>query len=186
MITVFFSSGVQVGFYLWFKLTNNSLIKNHKHFFDYKSGVIGDGILLPLTNIFAVHIIQNSKWGHTDLWIWLLALICGYFTTYLFHQGQRYYKLTNWTMPEVGKWNILGGYHAIFMFFESSLLYYALIIYFKGASFNIANVNSSLIFGLFLLLLFFISFVNDYWKPLFKKLVNKYIRTEVDKLESDR
>ena len=76
-------------------------------------------------------------------------------------------------MPQVGKWNHLGLYHAIFMFLESSFLVFTLITYVQYLENNGSGViyNSPIKYGFLMLFIFFVSFVHDYWHTLFKNLV---------------
>lgn len=128
----------------------------------YFSGIIGDGILVPGINIFAVLSIANiEKFQLIPLVTWSLFL--GVIITFAFHFGQQYFRLTNWTMTEVGKWNLLGLYHSIFMFFESSFLVFCLLIFL-----NSGKNDLPIKYGLILLFLFVLSFIYDYRKTLLK------------------
>lgn len=171
LITFFFSFGVQVGFYLWYKYHQHYLVTQYKTVFDYTSGVIGDGLLVPLTNIFAVMTMFSIAEGFLNFERWLYAGLTGFTITYLFHVGQEYYKLINWTMPKVGHWNLLGTYHAFFMFFESTFLCYILYSYLQSTARDGNFSNYSFSYSLLVLALFLISFIYDYWNPLFKKLL---------------
>lgn len=174
-VTCILSFGVQCGFFVLYKLTGNPIIKNYKHVFSYTSGVIGDGLLVPLVNIFAF--LTLTQIGHTipRLDILILGLIMGFGVTFIAHWGQRKYDQKNWTMLKRGEWNNLGLYHAIFMFLESSFLGYTLIFYID----YLFNPNSEAVFtpfwyAIFVLLLFALTFIFDYWDCLFKGLLKKY------------
>ncbi len=168
LISCFFSFGVQTAVYFYMKWKNYPLIKKHKYVLQYYSGIVGDGVLIPLINVFAIQIIQQS--GGITLSPWVLALsgVGGIIITFVFHYGQQVFKLTNWTMPEVGNWNKMGLYHAIFMFCEGGFLTYSLIIYLTS---TIHSVNLPMGWALLGLLLFFITFVYDYWGRLFKRFL---------------
>lgn len=168
LITLFFSLGVQTLFFIWFKLVDHKNLE-HQHVFDYMSGIIGDGILVPLLSVFAMKTILELR-IHFDLKLVILAFLAGVITTFIFHLGQSFFNLTNWTMTKKGNWNWLGLYHAIFMFFESSFLLYALFMFFKYTSRYSDIFYSPLAIGLGILLLFSMTFIYDYWKPLFRKL----------------
>lgn len=167
LLTLFFSFGVQSLFYLYFRCTNNKVLK-FKHVFNYYSGIIGDGILIPLLNVFAVKILLDLNGGFSNELIFL-SLIAGIFITFIFHFGQSYFNQINWTMPQKNQWNILGLYHCIFMFFESSFLVFTLLIFCKYAPGFERIIYSSFGLGGLVLFLFFLTFMIDYWKSLFRK-----------------
>lgn len=169
-ITFVFSFGVQAAFYYYYKFTNNSLIKKHKAVMQYTSGVIGDGILMPLTNIFAV-LALNSQKIVIEPYTLLFSIIGGIITVFIFHYGQEYYNLKNWTMPDTGLWNLLGVYHAVFMFAESSFLCFVLINWVQKGFYSISS--HAIYVGFLVMFVFFITFVYDYWKPLFRNLLSK-------------
>lgn len=176
LITVFFSFGIQAACYFFYKLTRHALVRDYKHVFNYSSGFIGDGILVPLTNVFAYKTLE-----FTQAWIepnkyYIGALMIGITISFIFHFGQRYYNLINWTMTRQGHWNTLGFYHMMFMFAESTFLGYTLIMYIRYIkNHGIQSIlDGPMKLAVYILILFFITFAYDYWKPLFKKhLVKK-------------
>lgn len=171
LLTFIASFGIQFGFYLYYKITSNPIIKTHKSVISYLSGVIGDAILMPLVNILAVSALNslNYKFNITTL---LWASFGGTIVFFVFHLGQEYFKLTNWTMPENGLWNNVGVYHAIFMFAESTFLIFVIINFVQnGLNYGFSQIpTSNLLLALFVMLIFLITFVIDYWSLLFKKL----------------
>lgn len=126
LFTCFFSFVVQFLVYLWYRKINHPLVRNQKSVVEYLSGVIGDGLLMPLTNVFAALTLLAAGF-EPSLELFLVSAIGGLLITWTFHYGQQRFKLTNWTMPAVGLWNGLGLYHALFMFSESSFLSLVLI-----------------------------------------------------------
>lgn len=177
LITCFFSFGVQLGFYLFYKVRRDPMIKKYKTVVSYTSGMLGDGLLVPLVNIFAF--LTLNQLGHTqiNLGMAFLGLLMGFGVTYIAHWGQRKYDQKNWTMLKNGEWNKLGLYHAFFMFFESSFLGYTLIFYIN----HLFNPQGETIFSpfwyaIFILLLFAATFIFDYWNCLFKDLLTKHGR----------
>lgn len=126
LLSFFFSFGVQFLFYLYYRSTNNKILK-FKTVVDYHSGIIGDGVLVPLLNVSCYLTLQYFNHSYLNSKILTVIFIVGFIVTYTLHYYQQKLKLTNWTMPEVGKWNLLGGYHSLFMFFETSFLAYTLL-----------------------------------------------------------
>lgn len=174
-VTFFFSFGVQTIFYFWYLIRREQIIVKYKSVFSYYSGIIGDAILLPATNVFAVLALKHLNYPIFDFGVWLVALITGLFITLISHLGQKYYNLTNWTMPQKGKWTLLGIYHSLFMFSESVFLAFSLTSYLKRLALEGKDglEGFPIKFGLILMLFFFLTFVYDYWQPLFKKLLRK-------------
>lgn len=176
LLTCFFSFGVQTLFYLWYKSKKHSLISQHRAVVNYASGIIGDGILVPLINIFAVISLSYLQRVYLNFTFFILALTLGFLTTSLIHYGQMRFALTNWTMPKVGKWNVLGLYHAIFMFLEISFLFYVLLNYIKEAEMFGTRLFlvSPIKFEFLVLFLFLMTFIYDYREQLFKKLLKRF------------
>ena len=173
LITLFFSFGVQFGFYLWYKKHHEKFLTENQHVLQYWSGILGDGVFVPFINVFAVLTLNQIDLISLSSNIVISSFLGGFVITLMFHYGQEYFKLTNWTMPQVGKWNHLGLYHAIFMFLESSFLVFTLITYVQYLENNGSGViyNSPIKYGFLMLFIFFVSFVHDYWHTLFKNLV---------------
>lgn len=171
LITCFFSFGVQAIFFLSFKLSGSKLIKKEKTVFNYLSGVIGDSTLIPLTNIFAIQTLIYTQTYLNNFPFWILAIIIGFAITFISHYYQQKSNLTTWTMPKAGEWNILGLYHAIFMFSETSFLAYVLI---SQISFILSyGINMTIYYPIkyaFLALsLFLLTFFYDYRKEIIGK-----------------
>ncbi|MBI4040081.1 hypothetical protein HY389_01865 [Candidatus Daviesbacteria bacterium] len=170
--TLFFSFIIQAMFLFYYKITDSATAREYKNVFDYMSGIFGDGILVPITNVAIVQALNFIPKAYFDIITWLYAIALGFGVVVVAHWIQKQFSLTNWTMPQVGKWNSLGFYHAIFMFFESTFLSYALIVYVKrlihfGPS---VVIDSPIKFAILSMVLFFVSFAYDYWQPLFKGL----------------
>ncbi len=178
-VTCFFSFGIQSLFYLVYRLKRSALIKKEKTVFDYLSGVIGDGVLVPSTNIFAVQTLQYTGADLLNMQAWLLALPIGFAITFSSHYYQQKSQLTNWTMPKIGRWNTLGFYHAFFMFWETTFLGYSLI---SQIEFSLHHglrsfIYSPIKFGLLALTLFLLTFFIDYWKSVFKEFAADVFRS---------
>lgn len=171
VITCFFSFGVQLSAYFWYKFRNPIFLKKHQHVLQYYSGIIGDALIIPLSNVFAFQTLQFSNSSLFVTKIWIISLIISLVTTLIFHYGQKYYKLTNWTMTRPGQWTALGLYHAFFMFLESAFLIYTLVSFMRfidlyGPSLILL---SPIRYSFLWLLLFFVTFAYDYRKTIFKK-----------------
>lgn len=175
LVTFAFSFGIQALYYLRYFVGGRKIIREHKVVFAYKSGIVGDGVLIPATNVVAWLVLQGLDFWYTNLLFLLSSAVGGLFITFLFHWGQQRFGLTNWTMPTPGHWTLLGVYHAIFMFCESSFLCFVLFNY-LGQLVNAgqyAVVNSPLGYGILILFLFLVTFVHDYWQPFFAKIFGK-------------
>ncbi|MDO8618631.1 MAG: hypothetical protein Q7R49_01655 [Candidatus Daviesbacteria bacterium] len=171
LVTFFFSFGIQMLFFLYWKMWDSKFIAKYNHVFSYFSGVIGDGLLVPLINVFAVMTISTISANMLMVDLWVMSFITGFLITLAFHWGQEHFDLKNWTMPEPGQWNLLGAYHSLFMFFETSFLFYGLVSYIR---YLVTNGPGSLMyspirFALMLFFLFFLTFVFDYRHSIFKK-----------------
>jgi hypothetical protein len=166
LISCFFSFGVQTLAYFYYKSIKHPLVRAHKSVVHYWSGIIGDGVLVPGVNVFCLMTIYHLGQGLRDFGIWPYALAGGVFITFIFHYYQQRWNLTNWTMPEVGRWNLLGIYHALFMFCESTFLCYSLgavITHGSNSGFTLI-IGSPLKYSLIVLGIFLITFLYDYRK----------------------
>lgn len=172
-ITLFFSLGVQTLFFLRYQLDRRKIIQDHKVVFAYKSGVVGDGMLIPLTNVFAWIVLGQLTPWQTGLNFFLSMAVSGLLITFLFHWAQQRFHLTNWTMPISGHWTLLGIYHAIFMFCEISFLSFVLFNYLISIFDGTRSGGAPLSYALIILFLFFVTFVHDYWQALFSRLIDK-------------
>lgn len=173
LVTCFFSFGVQTLFWFWYFIRSEPIIIKYPTVFSYSSGYIGDLICMPGANVFAVLALDRLGNPYLDFSVWICAIIVGIITTFIFHQGQKHFNLINWTMPQKGKWTLLGVYHSLFMYSESTFLAFAFISYLKHVIiFGRGSLaGSAILLGLGIMALFFLTFVIDYWKPLFKKLL---------------
>ena len=106
--------GVSGGTHLWMILTRNPLIKEHKATLEFRSAVIGDGVILPVVSVLMMRGLRawGSRLGRRSV---VSSLLAGLLFTSAVHVGQVQNKMVNWTMPEPGKWNALGIYHMGYM-----------------------------------------------------------------------
>lgn len=174
LISCFFSFGVQFLVFLYYRYIDHSILKVHKSVIHYTSGIFGDGVFIPMINIFCYYTIVALN-PTLNLFNTSLSLLGGVVITFIFHWGQQRLNLTNWTMPEKGLWNILGLYHALFMFCESSFLSFTLITLLSHVDslstltlFHLPAKYSIAILGLFL-----ISFLYDYRHSLVFNVLRK-------------
>lgn len=122
-----FLAGALFNFYLI--VTKSPEFASLRTSLDYKSSIFGDGIILPVINMFAVafllrnsEIIKKKMLGS--------ALFFGFLITLYFHVSQAVNGLVNWAMPEPWKWNGLGVFHALYMYIAASFisLFYIVVI----------------------------------------------------------
>lgn len=114
-IIVFLAAlGVSGGSHLWLILTRHPLIKEHKATLEFRSAVIGDGLILPFVSVLMMRGLRawRARPGRRSV---ISSLLAGVLFTSAVHVGQVRNKMTNWTMPQPGKWNALGIYHMGYM-----------------------------------------------------------------------
>ena len=129
MATFFFGffAGAVVNVYLI--SIKSTLVTTFRASLTYVSAIVGDGIVLPVVNMVIVSFLLASKEQVTRKTV-NLALFFGLVITLYFHVTQALSGLVNWTMPEPWRWNILGVWHAFYMFSVSSLIagFYLMVI----------------------------------------------------------
>ena len=120
-VTFFFGFGAGALLNLYLLASNHPLVTEFRSTLTYTSAVIGDGVLLPLVNMVAVaFLLKNARYIGKELFQG--ALLLGIAITVWFHVSQAVQGLINWAMPTPWHWNILGFWHAIYMFSVASLL----------------------------------------------------------------
>lgn len=114
-----FAAGAALNLYMI--RVKSPLIAEHRGSLSYVSSVVGDGLLLPLVNmvIASFLIAHRTRIDGTTL---ALAVGLGTVVTIYFHVVQAVRGLVNWTMPTPWRWNLLGAFHAAYMFAAASLL----------------------------------------------------------------
>jgi hypothetical protein len=96
---------------------------------NYQSSVFGDGIIVPIVNMFAAYFILENKEFLRRKTL-RNAILLGFLITIYFHLNQAIRGLVNWAMPAPWKWNELGAFHAGYMLLATSFisLFYLVLI----------------------------------------------------------
>lgn len=152
--TFFFGFGAAALLNIYLLVTNSPLVLNFRGSLTFISSIFGDGIVLPIVNMLAVSFIINHKEVVNKLTI-VLGLIFGLLITIYFHVVQGIEKLVNWSMPSPWHWNLLGLWHAIYMFLVASLLSLYFIVSLKYIKKN-KKINKEfafIILGIFIFLM---------------------------------
>jgi len=128
-LTFLFGFAIPALFNLYLISTASPLVVNFRGSLSFISSNLGDGIILPLVNMIIVFFLVANK-DLIDKRKVLLGLFFGLLITLYFHTNQAALGLINWSMPKPWHWNFLGYFHALYMFFVSSLisLYFLVVI----------------------------------------------------------
>ena len=121
LATFFFGFGAGALLNCYLIAVKSPLIAQLRGSLDYKSSIVGDRLLLPAVNMLVV----SSLLPHRALLAAetiVPALLLGLAVTVYFHVVQAVRGLVNWAMPAPWRWNLLGAWHAAYMFAVSSLL----------------------------------------------------------------
>lgn len=122
-----FFAGAMLNLYLL--AIQSPFIHKFRASLDYKSAIFGDGIILPIVNmIIAGFLFDHKVYLHKNLL--KLSLFIGFLVTVYFHVTQALGGIVNWAMPTPWHWNILGLWHAIYMFSVCSFIscFYLVVI----------------------------------------------------------
>ena len=114
-IIVFLAAlGVSGGTHLYMMLIDHPLIRQHKATLEFRSAVIGDGVILPIASVLMVRGLRHwgTRPGRRSV---LASLTLGVLCTSIVHLVQARRKLVNWTMPTPWQWTWLGKYHMVYM-----------------------------------------------------------------------
>lgn len=148
---------------------DHPLVLQFRSSLSYTSAILGDGILLPIINMIAVSfILRNREFvGRKTI---QAALIAGIAITAWFHINQAMQGIVNWAMPAPWQWNILGIWHAIYMFSVASLLslfYITVVKYIREER----EIPKGVVLVTFGLILFFMLLRLDYIDITYSTLV---------------
>lgn len=114
---------------------HSPLVTEFRASLNYKSAIFGDGIILPIVNmIVAYYLLQHKSFIKKR--ILNSAFLSGAIITVYFHVNQAVHGLVNWTMPQPWQWNILGVWHALYMFSVASLLSLFYLVILKQLSYT--------------------------------------------------
>ena len=167
VLTWVFSFGYQLFFYWYYAHYSPGVITHYSTVFSYYSGIIGDGLLIPLLN-FLVFLFLKRLGTSANTNRASLAITLGLLLTIVAYTTQATLALTNWSMPEPFHWSAVGRFHFFFMWSESSFLIYVLIEAIRSYKQLLADKIVLGIFGLAILdlLAFGATFLADYLKIL--------------------
>lgn len=119
------SFGYQLAFFSYYRFFENPILSSGRNVFSYYSGVVGDGIILPMVNIL-IFLLLKDIGAHLSMRKFLSFLGLGLLLTVAIHLFQATSNLTNWAMPEPFVWSGIGRFHFFFMWWEFSFLFFAL------------------------------------------------------------
>ncbi len=121
LVTAFFGFLVQAIGNVYLNWRADPLVHEYRATLSYTSAVIGDGILIPLVNVFMT----------TQLVLWRRrpslaevggVVLAGGIMTGAVHLYQALNDLRNWAMPAPFEWTPIGYYHSAFMWAEMSFV----------------------------------------------------------------
>ena len=119
--TVFFGFLVQALGNVYLRWRADPLVTEYRATLSYTSAVIGDGILIPMVNVFITS--QLAVWRRRARVSEIaLSILAGFLVTGLVHLYQAVNALVNWTMTAPFQWTTLGWYHFAFMWAEISFV----------------------------------------------------------------
>jgi len=119
--TAFFGFFVQAAGNVYLNWRGDPLVHQYRTTLTYTSAVIGDGILIPLANVFVTS--QLALWRRRPAASEIvLSIIGGGLITGFVQLYQGLNGLMNWTMTAPFQWTPLGYYHMVFMWAEISFV----------------------------------------------------------------
>lgn len=166
VVTWLLCFGYQLVFYWFYQLNGSYLIHHYDTVLSYYSGVIGDGVIVPVVNIVVVMLLREVKVKVISTRV-AIAVGLGLVLTVLAHWAQANFDLTNWSMPTPYHWSLVGRFHFGFMWAESSLLIFTFIETVTSSN-KLRRARPALLYSLAWLGLaaFAATFLADYLKVL--------------------
>jgi hypothetical protein len=115
--TLFFGFMVQAAGNVYLNWRADPIVSEYRTTLTYTSAVFGDGLLIPLANVFMTS--QLVAWRRRPRAAEIVGAILGAgVITVMVHLYQAVNALLNWTMVKPFEWTPLGYYHAGFMWIE--------------------------------------------------------------------
>lgn len=121
LATFFFGFGAGAAYNYYLIQIHDPLVEQFRASLSYKSAIFGDGILLPIVNIVMVSFLLKNRELLTRK-VKGFGIFGGALITAYFHITQALDNVVNWAMPSPWHWNLLGLWHACYMFAVSSLI----------------------------------------------------------------
>lgn len=121
LATFFFGFGAAALLNLYLISVHSPLVATLRSSLSFKSSIYGDGILLPIVNMIMVAFLYKKK-EFVSRKTAAAGFAGGLVITAYFHITQALEGLVNWTMPTPWHWNVLGLWHALYMFSVTSLI----------------------------------------------------------------
>ncbi|HET7699936.1 MAG TPA: hypothetical protein VFM06_03605 [Candidatus Limnocylindria bacterium] len=119
--TAFLGFVVQALGNVYLSWRSDPLVSQYRATLSYTSAIVGDGILIPLVNVFMTS--QLALWRRRPNVREVAGPIMGgALVTAFVHLYQATQDLRNWTMTKPWDWTPLGYYHAVFMWAEISFV----------------------------------------------------------------
>ena len=119
--TAFFGFAVQALGNVYLNWSNDPLVHQYRATLSYTSAVVGDGILIPLVNVFMTS--QLMLWRRRPSLAEVgMPFLAGGLLMGAVHLYQAVNDLRNWAMPKPFEWTPIGYYHAAFMWAEFSVV----------------------------------------------------------------
>ncbi len=121
LATAFFGFMVQAAGNVYLNWRADPIVSEYRTTLTYTSAVVGDGLLIPLANVFITS--QLVAWRRRPRVAEMVGPVLGAgVITVVVHLYQAVNALLNWTMVKPFEWTPLGYYHALFMWSELSLV----------------------------------------------------------------
>lgn len=121
LATAFFGFVVQALGNLYLSWRADPIVSQYRATLSYTSAIVGDGILIPLVNVFMTS--QLTLWRRRpNVREVAGAIMGGALITGVVHLYQATQDLRNWAMPAPFEWTAIGYYHAVFMWTEISFV----------------------------------------------------------------
>lgn len=115
--TLFFGFIVQAAGNVYLNWRADPIVSEFRTTLTYTSAVFGDGLLIPLANVFMTS--QLVAWRRKPRMTEIVGAVLGAgVLTLAVHLYQAVNVLLNWTMTRPFEWTPLGYYHAAFMWTE--------------------------------------------------------------------
>ncbi|MCL5675844.1 MAG: hypothetical protein M1120_01825 [Patescibacteria group bacterium] len=162
IISLFLNWLVQLFYYLVTVSYNPGAFLGKRILLDYTTGVIGDGLIVPVINVFILNFLILSRVKLNKL-VTIAVLVLSLLTDFLAHFFQGLLNLTNWSMPRPFQWNFAGYWHMVSLFLQMTYLY----LFFYAVTVSHVRIRKDIklqacVVGVFsLMLLFLILFLKD-------------------------
>jgi hypothetical protein len=160
-VSLIFNWLIQLTYYVIVIRHNPSAFTGERTLLNYKTGIIGDVLLIPIINVAILYILLHIRPRPTTrayIGIVLLGLLADAVLNFL----QGYLKLDNWSMPKPYEWDFVSYWHMASFLLQISFVFLFFYVVIRSRDALKPNVLRATLSVFALIGIFILLFLYDY------------------------